>query len=363
MSVATNTAGKGSSSKAVIAPQSAFTTGIAGTEVLTFNSESIIPDTAVLEAEYLAGRVGREDLIASVKAAAGSIGGECVYDTIAGAPLGWEYMMKAALGFGQQDDTNTDNEYTPSNNLTESYTIGIDKGVSVWDTIGAKVNTLEISGAMGEKTLWNAGIVGRTVLRTGEAGIVNTAASIAALAPTAKPQLILLENANFYLRDIAAAITTGAASADKVAIQSFTLSIDNALSEGSYGTCDDGHLDPLFGLEPVRDGIRQVNLGLSFPRYHEDTWLDGFSAGTFFQGQFDFVLGTDQFSIYLPLMKIAETPTAPVDGPSFIQHDVTFACLINGGTNTFMTFPTGGTPHTIDFELGMRTNNARTAVL
>lgn len=331
----TDAAAFGQEIRMAAAKETTWGTGVAITDVITFLTEDINRNQQFLQSEYNSGRVGREQAIASVKEAAGQVGFEAVYDTIAGDPFGWELILLAAMGAGTYDGVNSLTQYTLANSLDESLTIAMNKTVSAWEMVGAKCSQLTLTGQVGGKVTGNANFVGKTVYLTGDAGITNSAAAIDALAPTAKPNHVLLQEGIFRIGTVAG----GALSAtEQVAISEFELTIDNALTDATFATPENtGHTDALFSIEHVRNNIRQITLRIVIPRYTANTFFGWADGDTLLQADLVFDNGSESLAILMPTLKITESPTAPTSGPGAISHEIVLTALVNGGTNTNMT--------------------------
>jgi len=343
-------------SRLVAAKETTWGTGVAGTDVIFFTSENLKKDIQYNQSNALTGRVGRNQAVKSVIAASGPVGGEVVYDTIAGAPYGWELFLLAAMGgTATWDAANSLNKYSMSDDVDTSLTIALDKQVAVWEMQGAKCSDFSIKGALGQLTTWQGNYIGKQTLITGDTGIVNTAASIAALAPTGDPVNAVLQDAIVRIGATGSAL----AAADQAEINEFDLQINHALRGPTYATpANTGHTDAQFSLESRRDGYREVSILFTVPEYSANQIFTWAGADTTLQCDIKYTNGTNEFNIYVPKAKITESPEVPTDGAATPSYQFRLTALVNGGFNTDMTFTDASA---IASELGIEVKGARTA--
>ena len=346
--------GQGYASRCALGVESTWGTGVAVSELIPFTSESINRVIAQLESEYLDGNAGRRSLTNSVVSPAGDLECELVWDEIATAIVGIERLLTGGLGTGTWDAVNSLTQFTLANTISRSYTLAFNKSVSVWESLGAKINTLKISGSAGEKVMLSAGIMAKNLLRTGDAGITNAAAALTSLAPANIPQNIVFDDCVFRLADQANAIAGG----DAFAIDSFEVNVNNNFSEHQFSTTDATVTSALYSHEFLRNGRRETTLSITMPRYTADTIFTWLNSGTALQADLIFTSGSYIFTILLPNIKVTGDPTAPVSGPELIAPSFNFTCLLNPGTNTDMTL-TDTTA--ITGELAIEVTSARTS--
>ncbi|NOY60300.1 MAG: hypothetical protein GXO75_15430 [Calditrichaeota bacterium] len=348
--------GQGFTTRAAIAKQSAFATAVSVNCVLPFNSESIKRVRPLMDRAYLSGISGFKKPKFPIQRAEGAISGEAVYDEIATDQIGWEHIVMGALGSGAYDATNLLNRYTVADSLP-SFTVALLKrsGI-VWETVGAKINSLEISGSAADQILtWNADVIGGKLLVTGDSGITNTSTTFAGLTPANVPTPLLFSDLDFKLADTADALASG----DKLNISEFTLTISNNLEDPKYATPDAStHTDSSMPIEPKRNGLREVTLQVTFPRYDTESWIQALASATTYQAQMTFSNGSYTFTIYLPTLVVQE-PTAEVGGPEIFGQTVTFKAFYNDGQNTVMT---DAASNNITGEIEIEAKTARTSV-
>lgn len=336
--------------RGVAGKESTYGTGVTVDNIIPFLSESLNRAVTKIQAAYLDGSASVQDIRNSVIEATGDMEFELVYDEIAGAIIGNDLLFHAMLGSSAFDTTH--NEFSPTLQLDESLTIALSKGVSVWEILGAKINTWEISGKAQENIVGSLSLIGQNLLRTGDAGIVNAAAAIAALNPTNRPTQLAFDDLVFRIGAHGAAL----ANSDRVQISEFSLSGNNNLTEPEWASpAENGNA--LLTLEPIRNGKREITLSITVPRYAADTFFTGLNANTAYQAELLFQFsGTKEVNIYLPNIRVTEGD-APTGGPESITQSFTFQAIRNGSTNTDMAY-TNATA--ITEEIGIETENART---
>ena len=245
------------------------------------------------------------------------------------------------------------NQFITTDQLDPSFTMAILKRAGVvWEQQGNKVSELEISGTSRGKLEMSASLVAKNLLITGESGIVNSPAAVSALASTDNPNPVSFDDLTIRIGEHGAAL----GASDQDCISDFTLSINNNLSDPQHCTAKSGE-NPIFGIEPVRNGFREVTITLTFPRYDSDEFFLGLSNETLYQIDIKAVRASDELNIYLPVAKVTSN-IAQITGPELFPLVVEFRCLANGGTNTDMTFTNLSA---IPGSVGIETQNGRTA--
>lgn len=330
-------------SKAGLGKETTWGSAVAVNEILPMSSEGLNRTVTKLLNEYLDRTAGAKISEPSTVSVTGDLSLEAVYDAGGTNITGIDAIIMGALGGAAYDATNGVNKYTVADDITTSFTIAINKDGAVWETQGAKVNTLEITGSAGGKVTLSAGIIAKELLRTGDSGIVNTPSAVNGLTGD-KPSLIVFDHLAATFGQIGAATTAN--------ISEFTISISNNLSDPQFASGSS------LTLEPVRNGFREVTASITFPRYEADTVFSWFNSNTELELTLTFTKGSNYLKIMLPRLIITEPPTAPVDGAGLITLTVPLRALYNDGDNTGMTF-TDATA--ITGEIGIETKNARTA--
>jgi len=326
--------GQGFTTKVAVKKQTTFGTAVSVSSLLPFTSEALRKKIELVESEMLDGTYGKKQLYQGFESAGGDLGGEAVFDIVTTDPYGWEHLIEAALGSANYNTNLSANVFTTAASLPLLTVAALKYFGSTGKVIelrSAKVNTLEVSGAVGTaggKVSWTASLVGEKLLRTGESGIVNTTSTFGAITPEAKPQPLLMSKLKLYLGDQDDALDIS----DTFGVEEFTLTINNNLSDDTFSSYVDGdHENATLPLEHERDGRMEVTLRLVRPRLSDTLLVDWYRQGTSLQAKlrFDSVTGSKYHEIYLPYLKITEDPAADVDGPGLLKEEVTLTAVYN----------------------------------
>lgn len=346
--------GQGHASRCALGVESTFGTAVAVTELIPFTSESVNKLIALIESEYLDGSPARKNLQNGPISIQGDLSGEMVYDEISGGIIGIERLIRGVMGNSARDAANSLNQYFFANEVDDHYTLAFNKQVSAWESQSIKFGSLEISGNIGEKVLFTVGnMIAHDLKRTGDAGIINAIAAITGISPSNIPSNLILSDNVFRIGDTANALASG----DQYCIDGFTFSINNNLTEPTFATECTNNSDPDTTLEPVRNGFREVTLQIRLPRYESDQFFTWQNSGTALQADFKFTLGSYEFNILIPYLKV-EAPSAVIGGPELIKPEINFISLRNAGRNTYMTFQDSDA---ITDETGIECKSARTS--
>lgn len=344
-------AAQGYLSKLAVGKESTWGTAVSVDEVVPFTNESLNRAVEKLMNEYLDRTAGVKTAQNGNVSVTGDLTAELVFDEITGAVIGIESLLYAAFGASSRDATNLTNRYTLTDDINVSYTVAVNKGVSVWEVQGAKINTLEISASAGGKGKVSVGLIGKNLLRTGDSGIVNTATVINGLAPTVEPTIMTFDQLTVELDTIASGALT---SGDAQTVSEFTFTLNNNLSDPTFAS------GSTLTLEPIRNGFREVTLQLTFPRYEADTLLGYYNNNTELQAKLKFTSGSKLLNIYLPRFVVSDVPEAAIGGPEIVPLSLTFKALYNGNENTVMKFMDGTTA--ITGEAALEVASSRTAL-
>lgn len=341
-----------------IKKQGAFITAVAVTDIIPFLNESLTRNRPAIARNYLSGISGKRQPDFPIEHVAGDVAGEMVIDEIATDPIGWEHFLQGALGTSAWDAVNSLNLYTVADNLP-SYTIAALKRTGVvWENIGCMINTLEISGSMSNQTCqFSAGLIGYKQLQTADAGITNTSATFTGLTPANEPSKLLFQDLVIRVADVANALAVG----DKINVSEFNLSINNNLEDPVFATPDNTtHTSSEFPMEYLRNGLREVNLSLTLPRYSSETYFQALLAATTLQADLIWTVGSYNFKIFLPLLKVIE-PSAPTSGAEIIPQTVNLEAHWNAGATGLNTYMVNTAGANITGEIAMEAKSKRTA--
>ena len=321
---------QGYKSRLAMGVEASFGAAASFDSLVPFTSESISKMKEMVESGFLDGTVGVKQLYQSFENVQGAIAGEAVVDVIAGDDYGWDNVLYAALGGATF--LSSQNIYSVQSAL-KSLTVGVNKyhgsTVKLWEAIGMKVKTLNIVGSAsneGGKVSWNAELQGKKLYRTGDAGITNSASDVTNLAPTSKPENIMMSNLTFQIGDQSNALAAG----DQLGINGFEINIDNALTDPEYASITSSHSDGSLPIEPERGDRNRVNFSITMPRLSSLQFFDNFNGNGSLQAKLSFAQsGSKQFDIYLPYLKVMEDPAAPIEGAGIINHTVNFQAVWN----------------------------------
>lgn len=345
--------GQGAAARVGLGKESTWGTGIAIDQIIPFNSEGINKAVKMIESSYLDGSAGKRNLVSSLIEAIGDLSGEMIWDEISGGIIGIESLLRGFTGASSRDAVNNLNKYDLNPTIDDSYTLAFNKQVSAWEIQGAKFKTLNIAGAKGEVIKFAVGVIGKNIYLTGDSGIINTISGIQAISPAVNPTMITFDNLAFRIGDQANALT----SADQFAISGFEFSGDNKLSDPDHSTPTTTHLDAKETLEPVRNGIREMSLKLSIPRYTSDQFSTWLTAHTPLQADLIWTNGSKLFKILIPNLYISNVG-APISGAEIIKQEVELMLIRNAGTNPYMTHTDASV---ITNEFAIESKSSRTA--
>lgn len=354
--------GQGFDVRAGIKLQSAFNTALAVDTILPFLSETINRNRPPIARNYLSGISGRKAPDFPVEHCAGDLSGEMVIDEIATDPIGFEHILLGALGSNTWQIAESSNRYIVADNL-DSFTIAfLKRGSIIWENIGCMVNTLELTGSAADQVCtWNAGIIGYKQLLTGDAGIVNLSSTFDGLTPANEPSRALFSDLVIRVADTADAL----AAADQINVSEFSLSINNNLEDPVFATPDNStHTTGEFPMEFIRNGLREVILNLTLPRYETEDYYANLLAADTLQADLIWTVGSYSINVFLPLVKVVG-PSAPVSGAEVYPHNFTLEAHYNKSgavaQNTVMKFLDGTTNITGD--IAIEVVSKRTAVI
>lgn len=324
--------GQGAASRAALGKETVWGTRVAVDTLIPFDSESVVKSIAQIESAYLDGTAGKRSLIGSLIDAMGDLSGEMVFDQISGGFIGIEDIVRGAFGAGAWDAANTLSQYTLNSTIDDSYTVAFNKQVSAWEIGGVKIGSLALSGAAGEICKFSASLIGQDLLRTGDAGIVNAIAAITGISPSNTPVPITFNDLVFRIGDQANALAGG----DQLGISQFEFGLNNSLSDPTFSTIDSTNTNAKTTLEPERNGLREVTIKITVPRYIADTMFSNNNNDTPLQADLIWTNGSDSFSLFLPNIYVTSV-SAPISGPEIISQEIEFTAVRNNGTNTYMT--------------------------
>jgi len=261
--------------------------------LLPFTSESLTTEDERVESGALVGTPARRSSYCVFSQPAGDVTANLTY-------ADFDEVFYAALG--AKTTSGETRIYEPAEDLP-SLTVAINKGVSVHEFVGMKVNKLTISVSDG-KLQAALSLVGKSFVR----GSTNTVADLEAL-PMPGREILLPD----------CALSVGG---KEYAFSEINLTIDNKLAPLKGNT-----LEPL-GIE--RNGKREVSFSLTLPAYEVDDFYSSFESGTETYVILRATDGTNSLTITLPRVVVQSVDTG-VSGEGVIPQKVEFVVLRGKG--------------------------------
>ncbi|MFH1378905.1 MAG: phage tail tube protein [bacterium] len=342
----------GSLARVAAGKESDWGSGVAVTDLIPALSESIEASYDYNYRETLVGDGGRRKGTFTGRSIMGGLTVEAIYDLIAGDPYGIELFILAALGTCTRDAVNDSNQYTVADQIDEHLTVCINDQVSLREYISAMVRGFTFTLSQNENGQFDFDLIAKEEYKTGDAGITNAIADLAALDPTSMLVTPLrFDDATFRIADVANVLASG----DAVGISSVTISFRRSLTDAQFTTASSSRT-----IRPRENAAREVTLSFDIPRYDSTTFLAWRDNKTELQADLKFTSGTYQFNFHLPCVEIL-TLGKPLSGPGLYMQTVNCTCSMRTTTNTYMKFIDAST--TVDDEIGIECKSARTAVL
>jgi hypothetical protein len=211
-----------------------------------------------------------------------------------------------------------DNTYSLAEDLDYSFVAAAYKGVSVWEYLGCKIDTMKISGEANKPLDFEIGGAAKSLSL---ASVTNTAAVLQALNTEDAAAKIMFSDLEFKI----AAQTSLLSGESEKGIGSFEINLANALALDQF----DNQAKTI--LEPYRNGFREVKFSFKIPRYEADTYLDWRDTDTALHAYLKFTSGNYLFDIHLPDFKIDKVD-APIGGPGLIEQNIECTCHRDPGS-------------------------------
>jgi len=351
------TVATGHKARLVAGKQSDYDTAIAVTDLLPLLSESASMEFIRVADEILCGNAGRLSDTVTGKVATAPITVQGVYDNVSsGDPFGIELLLLACLGTATR--VSSDNRYTLTDILAEYLTIGINKQVSIFEYIGAKCDGMNFSIDQDALAVFTFDFACKNRFKTGDGSVTNSIAGANALNKASVTKM-KWQDMVFRVANLDDIMT----SSDQVTITSVSLNMIRNMKVDDRGTpISSGHTDSQLVQEPSEDGLRDVTLSFTTPRYEADTFIDFMEAssgqGTKLQADIKFTNSSETFNISIPNFKIIGTSESITDA-GVLTQDVECICHLNNGDNTVMLYNDSAT--SVDEEFGIEVNSGRVA--
>ncbi len=286
---------------------SAYGTAATATEMLRMLSESISPEIARVSSPILDGTAAQREDRRGNKSVAGDIEIEMDYDNN-------DLLFEAAFGseaLGVYDLVDTEHL---------SLTVWLEKTVSRFRGIGAKVDSFVFSAAAGEnwKCTFN--------LKCKDSDRVATA--FAAISLTASEPWNF-DSTKIRLADIVNALTDN----DEIFMSNAAIEVSHNLSDGTHVSNSD------LTLEHLKSDFREVKITGELARYDSDQFATWEAAETLLQMDFTIPgsIGSNSALIQLPVCKITQIPNVPVAGPGPAGVPIELTAYINASRNSFIS--------------------------
>jgi hypothetical protein len=306
--------GKGFQGILGIKKEASYGAVAAVTEAIPFISESFGNEIEKHIDEVLRGKAGAGTSIAGNKKYSFTIPCKLTYADL-------DLLIAIAMGGAGTPIVNGDlydNTYSLAEDLDYSFVAAAYKGVSVWEYLGCKIDTMKISGEANKPLDFEIGGAAKSLSL---ASVTNTAAVLQALNTEDAAAKIMFSDLEFK---IAAQASVLSGESEK-GIGSFEINLANALALDQF----DNQAKTI--LEPYRNGFREVKFSFKIPRYEADTYLDWRDTDTALHAYLKFTSGNYLFDIHLPDFKIDKVD-APIGGPGLIEQNIECTCHRDPGS-------------------------------
>jgi len=362
---------KGLTSILGIGAQASWTaSGVNATDKIPFLSEGIDWSPTHVESEMLIGKKSKIGGSIVHLPVGGSIETEVHYDLkqssnflgldmLWGMTCGDKGIFSTSTTFQPADDFKTDVPYM---------TIAAIVGGIVKEVPNACVNSASISGSSGGIITASFDIIGRAMALGDTSGVTNvggfdpanTVSELNFLYDATNLDSVhsnpaTFNDIKFYLADTVNAI----ANTDLFAISDFTININNNLSGAEQSTVENsGHTNSFWNIDPERNGMREVTVDFTLPRFESDTLLAWRDNQTDLQLRISsYKSASEYINFDFPSVRLTSVES-PVGGSGLLTQSCSAKAYIP--EHSVMKFVNqAGT--TISREFGIETENQRTA--
>jgi len=262
--------------------------------------------------------------------------------------------------FQPADDFKTDVPYM---------TIAAIVGGIVKEVPNACVNSASVSGSSGGIVTASFDIIGRAMALGDTSGVTNvggfdpanTVGELNGLydgstdLDSVHSNPATFNDVSFYIGNTVDALGAG----DKFAISDFTININNNLSGAEQSTTvNSGHTNSFWNIDPERNGMREVTVDFTLPRFESDTLLTWRDNQTDLQVRIQLHKDASNF-IYFAFPSVRLTSVeSPVGGSGLLTQSCSAKAYIP--EHSVMKFNTQSSV-TVNREFGIETENQRTA--
>jgi len=306
---------KGFNCAAEIVPEVAYGTLATGTEkALRIVDETLTRQFPLLDSMVKRG-TGAERLptVKDTESASGMVKVEADYHNI-------HEILLHALG---TYTAGPPKEYEPAADITASYSVVIDRGVTRFQYTGGMIEELRILGDAATSRIF---LEADWIFQKGA-----TSATALAGAALTSSTLMKMSELTFRIGTTADALASG----DALALSSFVLRIKNNWKiDFASGSA--------YMIQPIRDTLREVTLSIMAPRYSSDDEIAAIMTAVTGDSvlQADFTWDgpdTDSLLIELPEMKTAAPPALNIQSHAVIPFSMDFNCFKNENNQTYMS--------------------------
>ncbi|WP_447983783.1 phage tail tube protein [Nitrospira sp. Nam74] len=301
-----------------VGEQTVFETPVAATQYLALLNESIKTATTPMPSDYRAGTRACDFLGLGAIKVAGKITERMRYPIVGGdTPDPVHILLKNAFGSYASDT------YTLTDSIAGlAFTFAVDKGVSVHETVGLKVQTLTLKSSPKDGLIAEYDCVGYDET---QAGMLTTAQDLADLKND-RDSALHKDLTVAWVGDLANALASG----DAVSIDSLEFKMSRPLDD----VVPNGQRQI---IEPLENGMGDVSLTLHLPRYATDAWRAWQRAQTPLQGKFKWTLSGKFITLLIPHMIIDGSVDIETGDTAPYSQQVKLRCFRNGSVNANMS--------------------------
>jgi len=306
--------------------ETSFGTPVNATDRLLLISEGINFDYSDALHDYLHGGAGLPGMERLFEPVTGSLDCYVPYTVKDTTYVSADLLLALAMGNADWISGQGSNEIKFVDDLAVFGTFAWNKYLTtnVWEVTSAMIKSFTLTCSVDKPLTMSAEILGHD-LKIG-ATTENQGSELISLA-TGVADLIQLRHFVFRIGDQGGVMAT----ADITGISSFTITVNNNLTDAEQTTTDNtsSHTDALHPIQPVRNGMREVTLEIVIPRYAADTFFDFAANDTNLQAELFATQpsSAEEFDIMFPNLKIQGDPQAPIAGAEAVNQTITFRAL------------------------------------
>jgi len=362
---------KGLTSILGIGAQASWTaSGVNATDKIPFLSEGIDWSPTHVESEMLIGKKSKIGGSIVHLPVGGSIETEVHYDLKASANfLGLDMLW--GMTCGDKGIYSTSNIFQPADDFKTDVpymTVAAIVGGIVKEIPNACVNSASISGSSGGILTASFDIIGRAMALGDTSAITNvggfdpgnTVVELQALYDSDEFDYVhsnpaTFNDVSFFLGDTINVLLPG----DRMTISDFTININNNLSGAEQSSIvNSGHTNAFWNIDPERNGMREVTVDFTLPRFDSDTLLAWRDNQTDLQLKLmSYKSATENIIFLFPSIRLTSVDS-PVGGSGLLTQSCSAKAYIPEHSITKFVTQSGVT---VNREFGIETENQRTA--